>query len=109
MVVTMQSVIKDLIVHKNNMLANLEKTRGLIFSQGLLLQLIHKGLARESAYKYVQDCSKKVWENGGVNLRDVVLKDARIGKYLKPAEIKQVFHYDYHLKNVDQIFKRVGI
>ena len=109
MITTMQTVIKNLVVHKENMLANLGKSRGMIFSQGLLLKLIEKGLTREAAYKRVQDAAKKVWENGKNTLEAIVLKDKGILKHMSPKEIKEVFHYDYHLKNVDEIFKRVGI
>lgn len=109
MITSMQSVIKQLVVHKENMLANLAKSRGMVFSQGLLLKLIEKGLTREAAYKLVQGAAKKVWENGRVKLDDVVLKDKRVSKHLTGAEIKEVFRYPYHLKNVDEIFKRIGL
>ncbi len=105
----MQSVIKNLVVMKDNMKLNLEKSRGMVFSQGLLLRLVQKDLTREDAYKMVQDAAKKIWESGGVQLKDVVLKDSEIRKHLSDREIKEVFDYDYHVKNVDKIFKRVGI
>lgn len=108
MLTLMQSVIKNLVVFDDNMKANLEKSRGMVFSQGLLLRLVQKELTREDAYKMVQDCAKKVWENG-VTLKDAVLADKHIGKYLSKKEIVEVFDYKYHVKNVDQIFKRVGI
>lgn len=108
MLTLMQSVIKNLVVFDDNMKANLEKSRGMVFSQGLLLKLVKKDLTREDAYKLVQDCAKKVWEDG-VTLKDAVLADSKIGKYLSKAEIIEVFDYCYHLKNVDKIFKRVGI
>lgn len=109
MLSNMQTVIKNLVVLKDNMITNLEKTRGMVFSQGLLLQLVSKGLTREDAYKMVQDATKKVWENGRSDFKGIVLKDAKILKILSPAEVKNVFSYDYHLKNVDAIFKRAGI
>ncbi|MBI3306360.1 MAG: adenylosuccinate lyase [Candidatus Omnitrophica bacterium] len=109
MISLMQSVVKHLVINKENMRTNLEKTRGMIFSQGLLLKLIEKGMTREDAYKCVQDCAKKIWENGHAKLQDIVLADKKIGKILKPAEIKEVFRYEYHLKNVPHIFERVGI
>ena len=109
MITTMQKVMKHLVVHPQNMLANLEKSRGMIFSQGLLLRLIEKGLTREAAYALVQEAAKKVWENKAEKLEAAALKEKRILKYLKPAEIKSVFSYKYHLKNVGKIFKRAGI
>ncbi|MBI3312975.1 MAG: adenylosuccinate lyase [Candidatus Omnitrophica bacterium] len=109
MISLMQAVIKDLVVNKENMRVNLEKTRGMIFSQGLLLKLIEKGMTREAAYKCVQDCAKKVWENNRLKLEDVALAEKRVAKVLTPAEIKEVFSYKYHTKNVPHIFKRAGI
>ena len=90
------------------MLQNLEGSRGMVFSQGLLLRLIEKGLTREKAYALVQRCAKRVWEEG-FTLREAVLEDKQILKYLNPKEIKSVFDYDYHTKHIDHIFKRVGI
>lgn len=108
MLVLMQGVIKNLLVLKDNMMANMEKSRGMVFSQGLLLELVKKGLTREDGYKLVQGAAKKVWENGAT-LQDVVLKDKDILSHLSEKEVKDVFDYDYHTKNVDKIFKRVGI
>ena len=109
MIGLMQEVIEKLVVHKDNMLANLEKSRGMVFSQGLLLRLVEKDLTREQAYKLVQDAARKVWENGRAHLRDVVVKDKSILQHLTQREIEEVFNYRYHLKNVHVIFKRVGL
>ena len=109
MLSNMQTVIKNLVIFKDNMMANLGKTRGMVFSQGLLLKLVSKGLTREEAYKRVQDATAKVWENGRSSFEEVALKDPKITKVLSAREIKDVFSYDYHLKNVDAIFKRAGI
>jgi adenylosuccinate lyase len=73
------------------MRVNLERSRGMVFSQGLLLSLIEKGLTREEAYALVQEAAKQVWENKDATLDAVVLKDARILKHLTPEEIKKVF------------------
>ena len=108
MLVTMTEVLKNLKVHKNKMLYNLDLSRGMVFSQGLLLRLIQKGLMREKAYQLVQDCAKQVWD-GNRNFREVVMNDRQIRSFLNPKEIESVFHYDYHTKHVNHIFKRVGI
>jgi len=105
----MQNVIENLVVNKDRMLKNLESSRGMVFSQGLLLQLVEKGLTREEGYKLVQDAAKKLWEDETLQLEQVVLKDAKILKVLTPKEIKAVFSYDRHLKNVPVILKRAGI
>lgn len=109
MLVLMQGVVEKLVVFKDNMLANLEKSRGIVFSQALLLKLVEKGLTREQAYALVQNAAKSVWEDEGVHMKTAVLADREIGRYLKPGEIESVFNYRYHLKNVREIFKRVGI
>lgn len=105
---TMQKVVKDLLVNEENMLRNLELSRGMVFSQGLLLELVKKGLTREEGYALVQSAAKKVWDKNQ-NLKDVVLQDKNILKHLSAAEIKAVFNYKYHTKNVDAIFRRVGM
>lgn len=109
MLTLMQGVIRDLIVLKDNMLTNLEKSKGVVFSQGLLLKLVEKGLTREAAYALVQEAAKKVWDEGGVTLREAVLADAGILGHLSRKEVESVFDYGYHLKNVNKIFARVGL
>ncbi len=108
MIKIMQRVIRDLLVNKENMLRNLEISGGMVFSQGLLLELVRKGLTREEGYKLVQNAAKKVWDEKK-NLKDIVLKDAAILKHLSQKEILSVFDFGYHTKNVDKIFERVGM
>ncbi len=109
MLSTMTEVIEKLRVYKENMGANLEKSRGMVFSQGLLLKLIQKGLTREKAYKLIQEAAKKVWEDSRKDLETAVLEDPRITKLLTQKEIDSVFDYNYHTKNVKHIFRRLGI
>jgi len=109
MLSTMTEVIQKLRIYPENMQANLERSRGMVFSQGLLLQLVKKGLSREKAYQLIQDAAKKVWENGQIDLKTAVLQDPRILRYLNRREIDSVFDYRYHTKNVKQIFKRLRI
>lgn len=109
MLSTMTGVIQKLRVYPETMQANLEKSRGMVFSQGLLLQLIKKGLTREKAYKLIQDAAKKVWEDSRTDLKSAVLEDPRISRILTAVEINSVFDYRYHTKNVKRIFRRVGI
>jgi adenylosuccinate lyase len=105
----MQGVIDGLVVHKDKMAANLEISRGMVFSQALLLKLIEKGLTREQSYALVQNAAKQVWSGGEKTFQDVVAKDKKILKHLPAVEIKKVFDYKNHLKNVNAIFERVGI
>lgn len=109
MIGTMQGVIRNLVVYPKTMRANLEKSRGMVFSQGLLLKLVQKGLTREEAYRLVQDNAARVWKDPQITLADAVSVDKKILRHLTASEIKQVFNYDYHLKHVGTILKRAGI
>ena len=80
----------------------------MVFSQGLLLRLIEKGCTREEAYALVQNCAKRVWDEGWT-LREAVLENRKILARLSRKEIDSVFNYNYHTKHVNQIFKRLGI
>jgi adenylosuccinate lyase len=108
MLALMIDVVKNLKVHDKRMIKNLEGSRGMVFSQGLLLKLIEKKCTREEAYKMVQDCAKAVWDNG-LTLKDAVKESKPIRAKLSTKEIDSIFNYDYHTKNVNEIFKRVGI
>ncbi|HOP46051.1 MAG TPA: adenylosuccinate lyase [Desulfobacteraceae bacterium] len=99
-------ILKDLVVHQDRMIENLEKTNGLIFSQQLLIKLAEKGIDRQKAYVMVQRNAMKVWENG-TDLKNLVMQDNEITEYLAEKEIEEVFDLDYHLKYVDHIFDRV--
>ncbi len=108
MLATMTKVVMRIQVKQDRMLRNLDESRGMVFSQGLLLQLIEKGCTREEAYGYVQSCAKKVWDEGKT-LREVVLQDQVINQFLTQKEIESTFNYSYHTKHVGEIFRRVGI
>jgi len=101
-------IIKGLVVHPDRMLANLNMTRGLIFSQQVLIALAEKGLERQAAYGMVQRNALTVWESGG-EFKTLVMNDQEIGKYLSRAEIEKLFDVNYHLKHVDTIFERVFV
>ena len=105
----MQDVIENLQVNKERMLSNMESSRGMVFSQGLLLKLVEKGLTREDAYKLVQNAAKRIWEDVNANLREVVLNDKEILKHLSASEIQSVFSYKRHTRNVSAILKRAGV
>ena len=83
------------------------KTRGLIFSQRVLLSLIEKGLSREASYKIVQKNAMRVWKNKDENLKDLLLGDEEVMKQFSKKEIEALFDLEYHLKHVNTIFKRV--
>jgi adenylosuccinate lyase len=102
----MTRMLKGLVVHPEHMMENLNRTRGLIFSQQFLLALARKGIERQKAYVMVQRNAMKVWEEKR-DFKDLLLKDPEIGRYLNAQEIGAVFDLDYHLKHVDDIFERV--
>jgi adenylosuccinate lyase len=93
-------------VHPERMKANIDATRGLIFSQSVLLALTKKGLTREEAYQLVQRNSLKAW-NEGLDLRTLLGGDPDIAKVLKPAEIDRSFSLNPYLAKIDYIFERV--
>ncbi|MCA2005416.1 MAG: adenylosuccinate lyase, partial [Ignavibacterium sp.] len=99
-------LISNLIIYPEHMIKNLNLTRGLIFSQTILLKLVEKGLTREEAYRLVQENAMKVWEDETKNLKDELLNSKEVLKYLSSDEIKETFDYQKMLKNVDYIFGR---
>ncbi len=101
-------VIEGLVVYPENMLANLVKTKGLIFSQRVLLELMHKGLRRSEAYDVVQRCAMKTWKQN-LDFKEVLLKDREILRHLDRKELDKIFDLDYYLRNVNKIFKKVGL
>ncbi len=107
MIREMISVLKGLQVYPKNMMENIWKTRGLIFSQRVLLALIDKGLPRETAYKIVQRNAMRVWNDKNLNLKDLIMEDKDVNDYFSDAEVEELFTLDYHLKHVNTIFKRV--
>jgi adenylosuccinate lyase len=90
------------------MLENLGATKGLIFSGQLLLALTNKGLSREHAYELVQRNAMRVWDENR-DFRELVKADTDIQQNLSEVEIDRVFSLDHYLRNIDAIYKRVGI
>jgi adenylosuccinate lyase len=101
-------VISGLKVYPDNMLANLAKTRGLIFSQRVLIALMNKGLGRTQAYDLVQTAAMQTWKGTG-NFRDNLLQISGAAKYLSARELDKIFDLNYYLRNVDKIFHKVGL
>jgi len=101
-------IMNGLIVHPDNMIDNLNKTKGLIFSQQVLIKLAEKGLERQKAYVMVQRNAMKVWESGQ-DFKELIMEDEDICRNLSKKEIEEMFDVNYHLKHVDEIFKRVFV
>lgn len=102
----MTGLITNLLVYPEHMLKNLGITRGLVFSQTVMLRLVKKGLSREDAYKLVQAPAMDVWADESKNLNDELKKSEEIKKYLSGKEIEEIFNSGTMLKNVDYIFSR---
>ncbi len=100
------NVIKNIVVNKKNIKANLDKLNGLIYSQRILLMLTQKGVSREDSYEIVQKNASKSWDNQS-DFKKIILSDKGIMEILTKEEIDDLFSLDYHLKNVDYIFKNV--
>ncbi|NLG32602.1 MAG: adenylosuccinate lyase [Syntrophomonadaceae bacterium] len=101
-------VIKDLIVYQDNMMANIYRTRGLVFSQPLLLALIGRGMLREDAYRVVQRNAMIAWEKR-VDFKELIINDQEISGLMTRDEIENLFNLDSYLKNMDYLFKRCGL
>jgi adenylosuccinate lyase len=99
-------VIEKLVVYPENMARNLDRLRGLVHSQRVLLALTQKGVERDEAYRLVQRNAMKVWEEGA-DFRAALEADPDIADRLSPAEIEPLFDLAHHLRHVDAIFERV--
>ena len=102
------NIIDKLLVYPDAMIANLNKTGGLIFSQNLLIALVTKGVLREDAYKWVQRNAMARWLEGA-DFKTNVEADPDIKKYLTDEEIEHCFDPKPMLRNVDLIFSRFGL
>lgn len=101
-------ILEGLLVYPKNMIASLTKTKGLIYSQRVLLELMKKGLTREDAYSIIQSCAMQVWQETS-DFKDVLNRDRRVRKYLKTSEIEACFDIKYYTRHRDRIFKKLGL
>jgi adenylosuccinate lyase len=100
------TVVKKLVVYPDNMIKNMDKFRGLIMSQRVLLALTQAGISREDAYKLVQRNAMKVWEDGK-DFKMELLNDPEVLRVLTKEQITEKFDLGYHTKHVNTIFQRV--
>ena len=99
-------LIDQLVVYPERMLANLNMTKGVIFSQMVLLKLIEKGISREAAYAIVQRNAMRSWQEG-LDFRDLLLRDGEVMSRLNAGDLEGVFQVRNFLKQIDFIFNRV--
>ncbi len=101
-------IVDGLLVYPKNMVASLSKTRGLIYSQRVLLELMKKGLTREAAYDIIQGCAMQVWQETS-DFKQILYRDRKVRKFLSNNEIDNCFDIKYYLRYTDVIFKKVGL
>ncbi len=102
------SIMSNLQVNPKQMKKNLDLTKGLIFSQRVMLALIEKGLSRQDAYKLVQRNAMKVWK-GKSSFIKLLKADPAVMAALPPRELESLFDEQYYIRFVDDIFKRLGL
>ncbi|ACM23648.1 Adenylosuccinate lyase [Thermotoga neapolitana DSM 4359] len=105
MIVTATKVIRDMRVNEEKMKKNLNLTKGLVFSQRVLLKLIEKGLTRKEAYDIVQRNALKTWESEK-HFLEHLLEDEEVKKLVAEEELRELFDTSYYLRYVDRIFER---
>lgn len=101
-------ILENLTVFEERMRENINLTHGVIFSQRFVLALIEKGCSREAAYDLVQKNAMKAW-NEGKSFKELMAQEELVQSLMKPEDIEDCFDIGYHLRNVDEIFKRVGL
>jgi len=102
----LNEIVKSMKISSKNMKRNLELTKGLFFSQRVLLELTSKGLKRQVAYKIVQKCAMKSLENNS-SFYNTLLKDKKIMGKIPVNTLKKLFDFSYHTRKIDVIFKRI--
>jgi len=106
MLARLTGLIRDLVVYPDNMKENMNKLKGLLFSQAVLIALTEKGVPREDAYQIVQRNAMRVWKEKK-DFRALLLKDKAVAAKLSKKEVETCFDISKHVKSVDYIFKRV--
>ena len=104
--VRLANILDNMVVYPNKMLENLNITKGLIFSQELMLELTKTGLTREKSYKMVQTYSKKCFSEN-LNLYEAIQSDKYITSKISSKRLRSIFSYSKHFKNINLIFRRV--
>jgi adenylosuccinate lyase len=106
MIKRLNKILKNLAVYPKNMEANMNKLKGLIFSQQVLMRLAAKGMTRQTAYEMVQRNALKVWDTGR-DFKSLLMEDQELMSNLSKEDLEEIFNLDYHFKHVEDIFRRV--
>ena len=104
--IRLANILDNMVVYPKKMLENLNSTKGLIFSQELMLELTKTGLSREKSYKMIQTYAKKCFAEN-LDLFNIIQSDKYIMKNISTKKLKTIFSYSKHFKNVNLIFRRV--
>ncbi len=100
-------LVDKMVVYPEAMMDNLNRMRGLVFSQRFLLELAKRGVARQTAYVMVQRNAMRVWQEDGLTLKDALLADTELLGLMPKEEVESLFDMSYHTKHVETIFNRV--
>nr|WP_263012928.1 adenylosuccinate lyase [Ancylothrix sp. D3o] len=109
MLVEITDLVKHLLVYPQNMERNMNVYGGVVFSQRVMLALVQKGMKREDAYRVVQGCAHQAWNKTDGNFRDLICKDEEVKSFLSPQELEDCFDAKHHLRNLEQIYQKLGI
>jgi adenylosuccinate lyase len=109
MLVEMTDLVKTLLVYPDNMQRNLNCYGGVVFSQGVLLALVEKGMSREAAYKRVQAAAHQAWNTANGDFHALIRQDPEVTALLSDDEIEQCFNPTRHLKHLDVVYQRLNI
>ena len=101
-------VVRKMHVYPDRMRKNVDSTRGVLFSQRVLLALIEKGMARESAYGVVHSRAMESWDQD-LDFREMISTEPEVSERLTGSELESLFDYSYYLRHVGEIFDRVGL
>jgi adenylosuccinate lyase len=101
-------LVSKLVVNEDKMAGNMEISKGLVYSQHVMLELIKKGATRMEAYDVVQEAALKAHETDK-NFKELLLESEKMKKYMPESEIENCFSLDYHLRHIDKIFKNIGL
>ena len=104
--VRMKNILKNMNVYPKKMLNNLNLTKGLIFSQQVMIELTKNGFTREKAYRIVQKHARFSWSNN-ITLLESLIKDKSLTKKMNSKKLSNIFNLSYHTKKIDYIFKRI--
>ncbi len=102
-------IVSGLVVYPENMRRNMDRYGGVIFSQAVMLKMVEKGMSREEAYRLVQSNAMKAWNNNGGDFRGNLFSDSQITSVLAKNEIEECFDPEHYLRNLNQVFERLGI